>query len=106
MAEYELTPAAELDLLDIALYTIETWGTQQAERYETALEEHLAALGRGEALTKTPLEHWPELRLSRCEHHDAFSLERAGAPPLVLAVFHEKLDLVARLRERLDVGGW
>ena len=32
MPEYELTPAAEEDLLEIARYTIKTWGLEQAER--------------------------------------------------------------------------
>ncbi len=31
MREYELSPAAELDLLEIAIYTIATWNATQAD---------------------------------------------------------------------------
>jgi plasmid stabilization system protein ParE len=37
--EYELTEAADGDLLAIARYTIKKWGVQHARRYETALEK-------------------------------------------------------------------
>ena len=33
MAEYRLTPAAERDLEDIWLYSAQTWGIEQANRY-------------------------------------------------------------------------
>ncbi len=105
MSDYELAPGAELDLLDIALYTIKKWGVKQADRYEAALEDHFIAIGQSEAHTRVVFEHWPELQLSRCEHHYTFSLQRADAPPLILAIFHEKMDLMARLRERLDLEG-
>ncbi len=34
MPDYELTPDAEADLHDIALYTLNTWGLAQMGRYE------------------------------------------------------------------------
>ena len=100
MAEYELAPAAERDLLEIARYTIETWGNEQATRYEAALEAHFQALGRGEVWTSAPLAHRPELIASRCEHHYVFAMRRDGTGPLVLAVLHESMDLMKRLQER------
>lgn len=69
MPEYELAAAADGDLQEIALYTIETWGAEQAERYEAALEKHFAAIARGEVPSRVVLDHRPELRFSRCEHH-------------------------------------
>lgn len=102
MAEYELAPAAALDLLDIARYTLETWGLEQAERYESLLESHFQDLARGEARTKVPIDSRPELTSSRCEHHYVFALVRDGLPPLIVAVLHEKMDLMARLRDRLE----
>ena len=102
MAEYELSPATEADLLEIALYTIRTWGVKQAERYEAALESHFVAIGRKDVRSRAFLEHRPELRVSRCEHHYVFFLQHENARPLILAVFHENMDLMARLRDRLD----
>ncbi len=105
MAEYELTPAADRDLLDIARYTIKTWGLEQAARYEASLKKHFSAIGKGEARTRIFLEHRPELRCCRCEHHYAFFLQRENACPLILAVFHENMDLMTRLRDRLEPKG-
>lgn len=105
MSEYELTPAAERDLLEIARYTIKTWGVEQADRYEAALKAHFKAIGSGEARTRVFLEHRPELRVGRCEHHYVFFLQRASACPLILAVFHENMDLMTRLRDRFEPQG-
>ena len=101
-SEYELAPAAERDLLEIARYTLETWGDDQAALYATALEEHLGALARGTAWTTSPVEHRPDLLCSRCQHHFVFAVRSEGHDLLVLAVLHESMDLMARLRERLE----
>ena len=101
MSEYELTLDAEQDLLAIAIYTVETWGIAQADRYEAALVRHFDGLGLGETRTSTPISHRPELRASRCLHHYVFSLHEEDESPLILAILHEKMDLMARLGERL-----
>lgn len=105
MPEYELTPAADRDLLEIARYTIKTWGLEQAKRYEAALKSHFRDLGKGEAPARPFLDHRPELLLCRCEHHYAFFLQRENACPLILAVFHENMDLMTRLQDRLEPAG-
>lgn len=102
---YELTPDAETDLLEIAVYTIKTWGLEQADVYEVALVNCFRAIGRGEARSSTPIPHRPELRVTRCEHHYVFSLHEESTPALIVAILHEKMDLMARLRERLDQEG-
>lgn len=94
MPEYEISPAADRDLLEIARYTIKTWGLEQADRYE--------AIGKGAARLRPFLEHRPELLFCRCEHHYVFLLQRANACPLILAVFHKNMDLMKRLRNRLE----
>lgn len=102
MADYELTLDAEHDLLDIARYTIKTWGREQADRYETKLTDCFAAIAAGQARASTPLRHRPDVRVTRCQHHYVFFLVRNDACPLILAVLHEKMDLMVRLRDRLD----
>ena len=101
MAAYELTLDAEEDLLGIAIYTIETWGLAQADRYEAALVRHFEGLGRGDVRTSTPISPRPELRASRCLHHHVFSLHDEEKAPLILAILHEKMDILTRLAERL-----
>lgn len=72
-------------------------------RYGAALEAHFRALVSGALKPLRVFDTWPELQVSRCQHHHVFSLQRSCAPLVVLAVFHESMDLPARLRERLDV---
>ncbi len=104
MKGYGLAPAAAQDLLEIAAYTIRTWGNEQSEHYEKALVDHFVALARGDVRTKAPLPGRPELIVSRCEHHYVFAVLLEGESLLILAVLHEKMDLMARLRKRLDSG--
>lgn len=104
MAVYELTEAADADIQSIARYTVETWGAEQARRYEALLENHFKAIGRQKAQTRMILKHRPELLVSRCEHHYVFHLVRERQCPLILAVLHENMDLMNRLRARLSSG--
>ena len=102
MSDYVLADGAEEDLKKIADYTITRWGVNQARRYGTTLTSHFEALAAEVVKTKSVFVHWPELQVSRCQHHYVFSLQRAPTPIAILAVFHENMDLPARLRERLD----
>ena len=43
----------------------------------------------------------PSLRMSRCKHHYVFCLPRDDAPALIVALFHERMDLMIRLTDRL-----
>ena len=44
---------------------------------------------------------YPELCMAHCEHHYLFCLPREKAPALIVAIFHERMDLMARVVERL-----
>lgn len=105
MSEYELSPGAERDLREIARYTIREWSERQSVIYETTLRKHFSEITSGSMRTRTPIPYRPELLSSRCEHHYVFSLHRERKPTLILAVFHEKMDLMARLAERLQEDG-
>lgn len=101
MPSFELAPGAESDLEEIAHYTVETWGTAQARRYGQSLKKHCEAIGRGKVRTRVFLKLRPELFVSRCEHHFVFHLDRGKKCPLILAILHENMDLVSRIRRRL-----
>lgn len=102
MASYEITQGADADLAGIARYTIDTWGIDQALKYGNALERHFEAIGKKPGTGKAFLLHRPELRVTRCEHHYVFHLIRPKQPPLILAVLHERMDLMTRLRHRIE----
>ena len=42
---------------------------------------------------------WQELK----KHHYVFCLPHGSAPALVVAIFHERMDLMVRLSERLNI---
>ena len=81
---------------------IGTCGVEQARRYESLLENHFRAIGHQKTRALVFLKHRPELLVSRVEHHYVFHLVREMQCPLILAVLHENMELMNRLRDRLD----
>ncbi|GJL65362.1 MAG: hypothetical protein NPIRA05_03330 [Nitrospirales bacterium] len=102
MSDYELTTFAENDLISIARYTVDTWGLKQAKRYEASLVKGFRQIAKGSVLPRVFLSRRPDLLFTRCEHHYIFYKPRKSAPPLILAVFHERMNLMQRLKERLS----
>lgn len=103
MTAYILTTDAEADLRGIIRYTRKQWGTVQVRRYIARLEHGIADLAAGRGSFRDMSELFPELRMIHCEHHYVFCLPRGSAPALVVAIFHERMDLMARLSERLNI---
>lgn len=98
---YVLTAAAESDLRSIVRYTRKQWGDVQVRRYIATLEHGIASLAAGRGAFKDMSVLFPALRMGRYEHHHVFCLPREEAPALIVAVFHERMDLMTRLAERL-----
>lgn len=99
MPSYDLTLAAETDLRDIWRYTYKTWGFDQAEKYFDQIEACCEAVGDGRARSKV-LERLQEgVQIHRCEHH--FIVWLAGTRPVIIAILHERMDFVRRLKSRL-----
>ena len=101
MRHYRLTAAAEADLRGIIRHTRRQWGDEQVRQYISALERGIAGLVAGNVGVKDLGEVFPGLRVARCEHHYVFCLLREDAPALVVAILHERMDLMARLADRL-----
>ena len=74
MADYLITPDVAEDLKGIFDYTIDHWGVEQAHRYKGKLTFHFRKIAQGKAKTRSFLKKFPELRVSRCEHHYIFHL--------------------------------
>ena len=98
---YILTAAAEADLRGIIRYTRQQWGDAQVRHYVSQLERGITRLAAGEGNYKSLDEIYPSLRVARCEHHYVFCLPRENAPALIVAIFHEKMELMVRLMDRL-----
>lgn len=98
---YVLSRGAVSDLREITRYTAKTWGEAQCRRYVAELEEAAERLGRGEGVFKDLSAVMPGLRLATAGKHCLFCLPRPAAPALILAILHERMDLMARLKGRL-----
>ena len=44
----------------------------------------------------------PGLRMASCGKHFIFCMPQAGRPSVILAILHERMDLMARLKNRLQ----
>ncbi|GAB6039795.1 type II toxin-antitoxin system RelE/ParE family toxin [Endothiovibrio diazotrophicus] len=100
--DYILTAAAEADMRSIIRYTRKRWGNAQVRRYVAALEQGIARLAAGQGAIEDMDALYPSLRMAQCEHHYVFCLPREKAPALIVAIFHERMDLITRLNDRLN----
>ena len=96
-----LQEGAAEDLRSILQYTRETWSVVQAQSYAEKLRVGLERLAEGKGVYKILGDIHPSLRVARCEHHYLFCLWRNAAPPMIIAILHERMDLISRLADRL-----
>ncbi|MEZ5918976.1 MAG: type II toxin-antitoxin system RelE/ParE family toxin [Alphaproteobacteria bacterium] len=97
---YDLTPAAKADLANIARYTADKWGKAQAIKYAELLDQCFLRIADGKDRSKTILPKNDAVHVCRCEHHYVFYIQ-TKEKPVVIAVLHERMDLMKRLKERL-----
>ncbi len=102
MKPYILTPAAERDFDEIWHYTYKKWGQNQANRYLDLLEESCSKIHRDKALWKTFDSIREGLKSLKCEHHYIFFKHNEHNIPVIIAVLHERMNWVNRLKSRLD----
>jgi toxin ParE1/3/4 len=96
---YDLTLAAEADLRDIWRYAYKTCGFDQSEKYFDQIEACCEAVGDGRARSKA-LEGLQEgIHIHRCDHHVIAWI--AGTRPIIIAILHERMGFVRRLKSRL-----
>ena len=102
MHAYALTKDAEADLEGIAHYTIIEWGEVQASLYIDKLHQCFQKLATKNIRSKTFSQQFPHVFVTSCEHHCVFSLHHEKEKPLIIAVLHERMDMLARLKTRLQ----
>jgi plasmid stabilization system protein ParE len=98
---YEKAPEADEDLESIVIYTADKWGVDQVRKYMSGIEQCMESLAAGKSFSKNLNDLMAGLRIMHCQRHYIFGLERDGSPMLILAVLHERMDLITRLQERL-----
>lgn len=102
MRPYDLTPAAAADLRSIARHTLQQWGARQQRRYAGQLEACCLAIGNRTAVSRSFSDRYPQVQVVRCRRHYIFHVRPSGRKPLVIAVLHERMDLFARMKGRLE----
>ena len=101
MIPYELTSDAEAELREIARYTRRQWGDAQSRRDAQILATCFQKIAAGEVVPRRPSTQFPDLLVTRCERHVIFYLHPEGEKPRIVAVLHERMDMIARRRHRL-----
>lgn len=102
---YVLAKGAAEDLRDIGRYTAERWGDAQGRTYAQQLDAAATDLALGRGVFRDIGAVLPGLRMKVAGSHYIFCLPRPGKPALILAILHERMDLMARLKRRLGEGG-
>ena len=97
MREVILRPEAERDIEDIADYTLDRWGSDQARHYVTELRRAIEKLTSTTERYATNDTLFPGLRKLRCGQHRVYFLVE-GATVDVVRVLHERMDVEGRLR--------
>lgn len=99
---YVVTKGAAADLKEIARYTAEQWGEEQCRVYIGQLDKAAEALAKGQGVFKDLSSLHPKLRMALCGRHYVFCLPSPDAPAVILAILHERMDIIARLKGRLE----
>lgn len=102
MLPYDLTELAEDDLKEIARYTLKNWGKKQSLHYAGLLEKRFREIADGIAHTKPFSNRYSQVRVSRCEYHYIFYIHSEKKRPCIIAVLHERMDILKQLKNRLD----
>jgi toxin ParE1/3/4 len=97
MRSVAVRPEAEADIEDVADYTIEQWGAEQARHYVSDLRKAIEGLATNGLRHREEADVFPGLRRARSGHHLIFYLiddERVD----VLRLLHERRDAMRHLK--------
>jgi len=98
MPDYQLTLAAEDDLRGIWRYTCDVWGPEQADMYLDQIGDCLDLIGLGRVHSRSFQKLPDGVYLYRCQKHFVFWVVIDS--PIILAILHEKMDVV-KSKDRL-----
>lgn len=101
--QYKLSKAAENDWRSIMRYTLSEFGENQAKKYSADLIKCLEQISGVKNLkpSKTLNVSGKTVRVKSCKRHYIFALEKEDHPLIIIAILHERMDLMQRLKGRL-----
>lgn len=84
----DFTAEAINDLAEIATYTAEKWGHDQAFRYAKLLNDKFNKIAKGGIFSRMAFSNYPEVYICRCEHHYIFFMHpQNGSKPVIFDSF-------------------
>ena len=101
-ALYEISKAAEKDWRGIVRYTLDNFGKRQVQKYTNRLLKCLDALGNKARQYKEIDVSGHQVLIKRCQKHYIFALSPSDKPLLIIAILHERMDLIQRVKSRLS----
>jgi toxin ParE1/3/4 len=101
MPSYGLSYEAENDLEKIIEYTNKEYGVAQTLKYVDELETCAESMASSYGHYRELLNIHPRLRMKHCQKHYIFGVMEENKPMVVVAIFHEKMQLMKRLKNRL-----
>jgi plasmid stabilization system protein ParE len=102
MLLYELTALAQEDLKEIARYTLTQWSEKQSLHYAELLEKRFCEIAARTAYSRPLSIRYPQVLVSRCENHYIFYIHQERKPPRIIAILHERMNILKRLKNRFD----
>jgi toxin ParE1/3/4 len=98
---YILTRSAAADLRNIVRYSVQTWGEAQCRAYVAQIESAATEVALSKGVFRTRDDLYPGLRVKWVGQHFIFCLPQVGQPAVILAILHERMEMVDRLKSRL-----
>jgi len=98
---YELSFDAEEDLRGIIDYTIDIFGMKKMRTYMKQLTSCMKAMAISKKYCKEIEISGDVIRILHCQKHYIFGLINNDNPMIVIAVYHERMDIMQRVRKRL-----
>jgi toxin ParE1/3/4 len=99
---YLVSKGAAADVREITQYTVAEWGETQCKSDIADLDAAANAVAKGEGAFKEMSSLLPGLRMARSGTHCIFCMPQDKGPAIILAVLHERMDLMVRLKSRLE----
>ncbi len=97
---YHLTDEAAEDVHDIWMYGYEEWGTERADSYLLGLEQSFFKIASHPEVAPVKYQVHKNIRVYHHRKHYIFYFPREE-DIIIVAVFHEKMDMIKRIRSRL-----
>lgn len=103
-ANVRIQEAASYRLDEIYRYTLDRWGTQQADRYIKGLFDAFAGIADHRTLSRpVPVELGIEGYFFRYEHHFVYWRWLSNGDVGIVTLLHERMHQIDRFREDFDV---